>query len=1056
MSFFAGDFDNVNTDFYYAIDYNTNSLYTIDLATGASTLVGPVTGMTAGQSVAGMACDKSTGIMYVSTTDVVNSDLYTIDLASGALTWIGTTGIPGLIEIAIDGTGMMYGWDIVNDQSFTIDKSTAASTLLGALGVDLNYAQGGNWDPASDVIYVAAYAASGQLMTLDKTTGAMTLVGAFPTGDEVAAFGFPGSADNWISINPQSGTIDPSNSSQMTVSFDAGDIVPGTIKHANINFSSNPAVGSVTVPVTMTVGSLDFGYITGNITLNGIDPYNLGNVEDVLVEAGPYYTNPDVNGDYSLQVYPGTYDVTATLYGYTQQMTVEVVVGEGATVSGMDFTMPCIYGRVMGTVYDEPSGDPLANATVKVEGTEFSTTTAGDGTYELFVEAGTYDVTAFDITHTPLTETDVVIPVEGDVTVDFSLQPGLATVYPMSADYWTGTCTPTSKTEVSYVKSWGSGTADGENGWMKFDISGMPTGAVILGVTFHGYVTGANFPYWSITPMPIDPVSSTAADVWNAASTGSLQGTAYSYNNEASTFAPGWKEYPLVEGNAIDDFTNAMNQGWFAVGIFERDISNTYYLEFDGWDDANPPYLVIDFFVPAFGVLNGTVTELASGDPVEGAEITAVGPYSTYTFTTGADGIYEFDPCQTGTYNITCDATGYNLETATVEVTEGNTTTQDFALTIPQMIVDPMTMSVTVEPNGMADTTLNISNPGNGSLDWNSALVLLSDETKDTWDLQFSFDLEVASGGPGNAGAECDGDFFYTTRWATNLIHKYDLDGNLLQEFSIPGVSGLRDLAYDGTYFYGGAAANIIYQMDFANLTLVSSISSPQPVRSIAYDDGENGLWVANWATDIDLIDMSGATMNVIPAAVHGLAGIYGTAYDNWTSGGPYLWIFDQGLGAGTSQPIYQCDLNSITMTGFSYDVAADFPGIAGIGGGLFTIPNVYSGTVSIGGVLQGTPDMFFMYELAPFATWLTITPTSGTIAGGENEDMMLHFDATDMLPGYYNAEIHFSSSPDVGSPVVPVEMHVEGLIPATNLMLSYNCTDVTIDWDMPGRWYTR
>jgi hypothetical protein len=487
------------------------------------------------------------------------------------------------------------------------------------------------------------------------------------------------------------------------------------------------------------------------------------------------------------------------------------------------------------------------------------------------------------------------------------------------------------------------------------------------------------------------------------------------------------------------------------VGIFERDVSNTYYLEFDGWDDANPPYLVIDFFIPAFGVLNGTVTELASGDPVEGAEITAVGPYSTYTFTTGADGIYEFDPCQTGTYNITCDATGYNLETATVEVTEGNTTTQDFALTVPQMIVDPMMMSVTVEPNGMADTTLNISNPGNGSLDWNSALVLLSDETKDTWDLQFSFDLEVASGGPGNAGAECDGDFFYTTRWATNLIHKYDLDGNLLQEFSIPGVSGLRDLAYDGTYFYGGAAANIIYQMDFANLTLVSSISSPQPVRSIAYDDGENGLWVANWATDIDLIDMSGATMNVIPAAVHGLAGIYGTAYDNWTSGGPYLWIFDQGLGAGTSQPIYQCDLNSITMTGFSYDVAADFPGIAGIGGGLFTVPNIYTGTVSIGGVLQGTPDMFFMYELAPFATWLTITPTSGTIAGGENEDMMLHFDATDMLPGYYNAEIHFSSSPDVGSPVVPVEMHVEGLIPATNLTLSFNCTDVQLNWDMPG-----
>jgi len=36
-------------------------------------------------------------------------------------------------------------------------------------------------------------------------------------------------------------------------------------------------------------------------------------------------------------------------------------------------------------------------------------------------------------------------------------------------------------------------------------------------------------------------------------------------------------------------------------------------------------------------------------------------------------------------------------------------------------------------------------------------------------------------------------------------------------------------------------------------------------------------------------------------------------------------------------------------------------------------------------------------------------------------------FDATELLPGIYEAEIHFTSTPNVGVPVVQVEMTVDG-----------------------------
>ena len=147
------------------------------------------------------------------------------------------------------------------------------------------------------------------------------------------------------------------------------------------------------------------------------------------------------------------------------------------------------------------------------------------------------------------------------------------------------------------------------------------------------------------------------------------------------------------------------------------------------------------------------------------------------------------------------------------------------------------------------------------------------------WDLQFSYNLEVVTGALGNAGGEFDGMYYYSTRWASNLLHKVDMTGNLVEEFSIAGVTGLRDLAFDGTFMYGGAAANTIYIMDFVTKTLIGTIPSPVGVRNISYDEANNGLWVGNWADPPTLIDMSGTTLATLTT---GLAGQYGAAYDGY------------------------------------------------------------------------------------------------------------------------------------------------------------------------------
>jgi len=149
------------------------------------------------------------------------------------------------------------------------------------------------------------------------------------------------------------------------------------------------------------------------------------------------------------------------------------------------------------------------------------------------------------------------------------------------------------------------------------------------------------------------------------------------------------------------------------------------------------------------------------------------------------------------------------------------------------------------------------------------------------WDVLHSFDVTAASGAAGNAGVEFANGMYYTTRWASNLIHEYDAAGVLLREFSVPGVTGLRDLAYDGTYFYGGASTATIYQMDFgATPTLIGSfnVTGGITVRNIAYDDGADGFWCGNWADPPTLFDRTGAQLDQI---VTGLTAQYGSAYDN-------------------------------------------------------------------------------------------------------------------------------------------------------------------------------
>lgn len=253
--FFAGDFLGGDFSKLYALEYTTNALYTIDTATGAVTLIGPSTPLS-GEVWTGMT-GAVDGTLYASSTNISRSTLYTINPSTGAATVVGQiTNAPGIIDIAINPAGEMYGVDIVGDNLVRIDPATGAGTVVGPLGVNANYAQGLDFDDLSGTLYWASYSASGgELRTINTTTGASTLVGAFPGGAEVDCLAIATTAAvdvPWLSENPTAGTIPGGGIEDITVSFDSTGLAPGDYL-ATLQINNDTLYGRIMVPVTLHV-----------------------------------------------------------------------------------------------------------------------------------------------------------------------------------------------------------------------------------------------------------------------------------------------------------------------------------------------------------------------------------------------------------------------------------------------------------------------------------------------------------------------------------------------------------------------------------------------------------------------------------------------------------------------------------------------------------------------------------------------------------------------------------------------------------------------------------
>lgn len=480
----------------------------------------------------------------------------------------------------------------------------------------------------------------------------------------------------------------------------------------------------------------------------------------------------------------------------------------------------------------------------------------------------------------------------------------------------------------------------------------------------------------------------------------------------------------------------------------------------------------VKVYSPAVGSMAGVVKSATI--PLSGVDVTFTNKENGFGFTTTSsnDGAIQRAKMEAGVYRVEATYEGYCVYDSEITINPGSNNIE-LLMVSPVIDVVKTEYEVVTYPGGFVRQEVEIGNSGDGLMTWqavvNAKEIEANGEAKSAnWSVAKAFDVKDK-----NESIATDGTNIYVSTKTSSTIDVYTMDYEYKESFKMTGVtiSSLKDMAYDGKYFYGGnGTSNKLFELDLANRTYVSTITLSSTIKVVhcTYDEKQDAFWVGD-ASSLYLVNRAGEVI-VDKITVDNVSG---SAYDEYTKGGPYLWLFTQ-----TSLPevgidndkvtIRQFDLATKTLTGVVHS-ATDLPGYqnatsgkATLAGGLFGTPLLSNGRFVLMGVVLQTPPKAFAYDIKTMTSWILLNDEQGTIPAGGTAKLTLDIDADEFAAGESAvADLKISTSnPDVGEKTIKINLSVEGvrMNPPKSLIAivnepaegSDNKMSVELSWELP------
>jgi hypothetical protein len=167
---YAAAFSPTGTLYTMVDSYSsTGRLATVDLATGAATVIGAPVGI---PDMMVMEFDSS-GTLY--TASWATNTLYTMNSSTGVATPVGGLGFASIMDFAFNSSGTLYG--VNNSAIWTINTATGAGSFVANLSGTDNCQMGLFFDSADNLFATSWCSANSPLYKVNPTTGATTIVG---------------------------------------------------------------------------------------------------------------------------------------------------------------------------------------------------------------------------------------------------------------------------------------------------------------------------------------------------------------------------------------------------------------------------------------------------------------------------------------------------------------------------------------------------------------------------------------------------------------------------------------------------------------------------------------------------------------------------------------------------------------------------------------------------------------------------------------------------------------------------------------------------------------
>ncbi|MFC8796089.1 S8 family serine peptidase [Promicromonospora sp. NPDC057138] len=778
------------------------------------------------------------------------------------------------------------------------------------------------------------------------------------------------------------------------------------------------------------------GYVTGTVTdadgapIAGAD-VTVDGERDRTVSTG-------TDGTFTARVATGDYSVSASAFGFLPSTPAPAAVTEDGTVD-VPITLEAAPSHaVTGTVTFAGSGDAVSGAPVSLGSHFEDVTTGADGTFAFAdVPEGTYPLTVEMGGCASSYEADVVVDGAKDVPVEITA---------VTDDFGYSCATSTG----DYLQGDTETSLTGDDVQMSLD---LPFEFPFYGVGYDSaFVTSnghlnflAGTTSYANGPIPNSSVPNAALypfwdDLLLDADSGLYTGTTTVDGEDA--FVVEWRNVRkyspasdrlsfsitlLADGTVLfgyGDVTDTDTAKGSSASIGIENETGTIGMEYSNGAPAVSSGLTITYTAPVLAFLEGTVTDLNTGDPVKGAHVTATADGVTRTATSKEDGTYSAIALP-GDYTVDITAPDYEAKSGVVSLAPEATGTFDAALAAGMLAVSTESISTTlpmgssttkrftVKNEGTAPAAVEMAGTGGGfdmqGMDGAAVIqhtqgeATVAESTKPSATAGGSLGgsgSRLQAAGKGTAGEGVTPESIPVSPNATTITHSTSQEITALNSASCGGVAGTTENHFFRTFTLSDFGIDDDFEVSDVSFGVEEATAQTLTVNLYTLDGALTFANLTSIGTAEAAIPASTLTMVSVPVTGEVPAGatlVVEVVSANQQANGGVFYIGSNG--AGQSAPSY------LSATDCSLPEPATTDSI-------------------------GWPDMHIVMNVSGDTAgggmdWLTMDPTEFTLEPGQSKTITASMSGVVAQPGTFTGKLVAGAETPYDTPSVNVSMKI-------------------------------